>query len=165
MNFYTLSEPASCKNALDEYKEFNDPVRQFLDEMFPQFVWDLVPFSFLYDLYKSWFRKNSPNGTIQGRNTFINDVLNLLNEYPDWYCMGRTVAIRPAQKMNKPELLISEYNLVEWKNQNYAGGNVDRACTPTLKDFYRGILRYGSSDTTSDTVLIPSTGGVNDDID
>ena len=150
MNFYTLSEPASCKNALDEYKEFNDPVRQFLDEMFPQFVWDLVPFSFLYDLYKSWFRKNSPNGTIQGRNTFINDVLNLLGDYPDWYCMGRTVAVRPAQKMSKPEPLIAEYNLVEWKNQNYGGGNLDRICIPSLKSSYNGLLRYASTSTTDD---------------
>ena len=150
MNFYTLSEPASCKNALDEYKEFNDPVRQFLDEMFPQFVWDLVPFSFLYDLYKSWFRKNSPNGTIQGRNTFINDVLNLLGDYPDWYCMGRTVAVRPAQKMSKPEPLIAEYNLVEWKNQNYGGGNLDRICMPSLKSSYNGLLRYASTSTTDD---------------
>ena len=150
MNFYTLSEPASCKNALDEYKEFNDPVRQFLDEIFPQLVWDLVPFSFLYDLYKSWFRKNSPNGTIQGRNTFINDVLNLLGDYPDWYCMGRTVAVRPAQKMNKPEPLIAEYNLVEWKNQNYGGGNLDRICMPSLKSSYNGLLRYASTSTTDD---------------
>ena len=150
MNFYTLSEPASCKNALDEYKEFNDPVRQFLDEMFPQFVWDLVPFSFLYDLYKSWFRKNSPNGTIQGRNTFINDVLNLLGDYPDWYCMGRTVAVRPAQKMNKPEPLICEYGLVDWKNPNYTGGSVDKASLPALKSSYNGLLRYASTSTTDD---------------
>ena len=142
MNFYSLSEPASCKTALDEYKEYNDPVRQFLDEMLPDLVWDLVPFSFLYDLYKAWFRKNSPNGSIQGRNTFINDVLNLLGEYTDWYCMGRTVAVRPGKKMDKPELLIAEYGLNDWKNPGYMGGDANQVCMPSLKASYNGLLRH-----------------------
>ena len=145
MNFYTLSEPASCKNALDEYKEFNDPVRQFLDEMFPQLVWDLVPFSFLYDLYKSWFRKNIPSGTIGGMNTFTTEVLHILPEYKEWYCVGRKQGVRPAQRMSKPEPLISEYGLIEWMNPNYAGGNLDRVCMPKLKPTYTGLIRVSGS--------------------
>lgn len=150
MNFYTLSEPASCRSALDEYKEFNDPVRQYLDEILPVAKWDLLPFSFLYDLYKAWFRKNSPNGSIQGRNTFINDVLNLLGDYTDWYCQGRTTAIRPGHKMDNPEPLIGEYALADWKNSTYTGNNVDVICTPTLKASYNGLLRYQSAIDTDD---------------
>ena len=150
MNFYTLSEPASCKNALDEYKEFNDPVRQFIDEMFPQLVWDLVPFSFLYDLYKSWFRKNVPSGTIEGKPAFTTDVLHILPEYEDWYCKGSSKNVRPLQRMSKPEPLIAEYNLIEWKNPNYTGGNLDRVCMPKLKDFYTGIIRLSGSSYSED---------------
>ncbi len=141
MNFYTLSEPASCKTALEEYKGYNDPVRQFLDEMLLEVVWDLLPFGFLYDLYKSWFRKNSPSGSIQGRNTFIQDVLNILNDYPDWYCLGRNKEIRPCQKMSKPELLIEMYNLEDWKNPGYFGGDPNQICMPRLAATYRGLLR------------------------
>ena len=141
MNFYELSEPASCRSALDEYKEFNDPVRQYLDEILPVVKWDLLPFSFLYDLYKAWFRKNSPNGSIQGRNTFINDVLNLLSDYSDWYCQGRTTQVRVSNKMSGPEPLIGEYDLVDWKNATYTGNNVDVICTPTLKEKYCGLVR------------------------
>lgn len=142
MNYYTLDEPASCRTALEEYKDFNDPVRQFMDEVMPQLVWDLIPFSFLYDLYKAWFRKNSPNGQIQGRNTFIMDIMNLLPNYSDWYCMGRTTAIRPGHKMDAPELLISEYDLKEWMNPNYTGRDDTKLCRPNLKSTYNGLLRY-----------------------
>lgn len=145
MNFYTLSEPASCKTALEEYKDYNDPVRQFLDDMLPEFAWDLVPFSFMYDLYKAWFRKNSPNGSLQGKNTFIMDVTNLLQNYPDWYCIGRQTAIRPGHMMDNPELLIAEYNLEDWKNPSYTGGDVKRICMPKLKSTYNGIRRLAKT--------------------
>ena len=150
MNFYTLSEPASCKNALQEYKDFNDPVRQFADEMFPQFVWDLLPFGFLYDLYKQWFRKNSPNGSIQGRNTFITDIMNLLPEYPEWYCLGRSTAIRPGHKMDKPECLIDDFGLVDWESSTYNGSDKNKRCMPSLKSTYNGLLRYVDATDMSD---------------
>lgn len=141
MNFYTLSEPASVRDALEEYKEYNDPVRQFMDEMLPQLVWDLVPFSFLYDLYKAWFKKTSPSGSLQGRNTFINDVLKLLDNYPDWYCRGSKVMTRPGKKMDAHEHLIVEYDLEDWQNPMYTGRDIDKICEPKLKQGYRGILR------------------------
>ena len=153
MNFYVLSEPASCKTALEEYKEYNDPVRQFMDDILQEVRWDLVPFSFLYDLYKSWFRKNSPNGSLQGKNTFIMDVTNLLSNYKDWYCIGRQTAIRPGHMMDIPEPLIAEYNLEDWKNPSYTGNDINRICSPQLKVTYNGIRRYTgvASDSDSDS--------------
>ena len=35
MDYYELDVPASCQQALNEYKEFNDPVRQFVSDIFP----------------------------------------------------------------------------------------------------------------------------------
>lgn len=144
MNYYTLSEPLSCKQALEEYKDFNDPVRQFMDEMLPQLKWDMAPFSFLYDLYKSWFRKNSPNGSIQGRNTFITDIINLLTPDCGWFCQGRTTAIRPGKRMDGPEPLITEYGLTDWMSKTYIGGDTNRISTPTLKASYNGLLRMNN---------------------
>lgn len=141
MNYYTLSEPEVCKMALQEYKAFNDPVRQFLEEMLPQCTWDLLPFGFLYDLYKSWFQKNSPSGSPQGKNTFIMDIVNLLPTIPEWYCMGQSHVLKPSNKMDKPEPLIVDYNLKDWMNPFYHGDNIDQICRPKLKSTYKGLLR------------------------
>lgn len=143
MTYYTLSEPQACKNALDEYKDFNDPLRQFVDEFISQCVWDFLPFSFLYDGYKAWFKKNSPSGTLQGKNTFITDVINLLGVMPEWSTKGRTKAVKPGHKMDKPEPLILQYDLKDWMNPLYHGTDVDHICTPIIKATYNGLIRVG----------------------
>ena len=141
MNYYTLLEPDACKDALNQYKEYNDPIRQFTEEILPLCVWDLLPFSFLYDLYVSWFKKNYPSGGIQGRNTFVSDLINLLPDIPEWYCADRKKAIKPAKRMDKPELLIATYNLNDWKNPMYHGNDMNKMCKPILQSTYKGLLR------------------------
>ncbi|MCR4657673.1 MAG: DUF5906 domain-containing protein [Lachnospiraceae bacterium] len=141
MNFYELSEPAACRDALEEYKEYNDPVRQFMDEMSPQFAWDLLPFSFLFALYQAWFKKNNPSGIIQGKHMFISDLLHILKDYPDWYCQGKSVSIRPGHRMDKKEYLIRDYDLRDWQNPVYTGQDPDKICDPKLKSSYYGLLR------------------------
>ena len=61
MNYYTLSEPAACKNALEEYKDFVDTTRSFMQEIMPKLQWTLVPFDFLFDLYKVWYKDTVGN--------------------------------------------------------------------------------------------------------
>lgn len=142
MNYYTLSEPEACRNILQEYKEYNDPVRQFFEEMSPIFVWDLLPFGFLYELYKSWLKKNSPSGNPQSRNTFINDLLNVIQNDDTWYCTDKSSKIRTSNKMDKPELLIVKYGLTDWQSSTYHGDDISRICMPTLSQSYRGLQRY-----------------------
>ena len=141
MNYYSLSEPAACKSALLDYKTFNDPVRQFCDEVLPICKWDLLPFAFLYDLYKSWFKKNAPSGGVQGKNTFITDIINLLPALPDWDCQGRTKAIKPGHKMDLPDKLIVDYDLKDWMNPMYRGNDIDKICKPALRTTYNGLIR------------------------
>lgn len=142
MNYYTLSEPAACKAVLAEYKEFNDPVRAFWEDMADRFTWDLVPFEFAYDLYKAWIAKNSPCGNIQGRNTFIKDLTNVVfSTSQDWTVNRNKTPVRPQGKMDWPEPLISEYELKDWLNPMYTGGNLNQRCLPMLKSSYRGLER------------------------
>ena len=141
MNYYELSEPAACRALLYEYKDFNDPVREFVADIMPRLVWDLIPFNFIYDLYKSWFRRYCPSGSVQSRQTFVSDLLSILPELPDWECPGRGNRIRPGHMMDKPEPLIAEYDLVEWKNPVYCGGDLNKICHPALKESYRGLSR------------------------
>lgn len=138
MNFYELSEPEACRIALEEYKEFNDPVRQFWNELREEFAWTLLPYAFLYDLYKSWMFKNVPTGSKVTSNTFIKNIRTIIDEDNEWDVVDKT---RAAGRMDNPEPLIATYDLVDWKNPNYTGGNTDKMCTPQLKESYRGLLR------------------------
>lgn len=148
MNYYELSVPESCKDALAEYKEFNDPVRQFMAEIMPQLQWDLVPFAFLRDLYAVWYKKNVSNSKdSKGTKTLVKDILNILKEYPDWTCEDKDKNIRPGEKMDKPEWLIDEYKLEDWYSRTYKGNDLSKKCCPSLKSFYRGIQRVNTGST------------------
>lgn len=142
MNYYELSVPEACKDALQEYKEFNDPVRQFMAEIMPQLQWDFVPFTFLRDLYTAWYKKNvGDKDCSKSMKTLVKDILNILPEYPDWKCDDKDKSIRPGNRMSKPEWLIDEYKLEDWYSQTYKGPDRDKKCCPSLKAYYRGIQR------------------------
>lgn len=143
MNYNTIVAPAACRAALDEYKEFNDPIRQFTEEIFPELKWDLVPFSFLYDLYVAWYKKNF-TGRMEMKSmvSFTKDIVNMLPEYTDWYCDDKRKARKPGNKMDAAEPLIAEYNLTDWMDPKYVSSkDKDKMCHPLLKANYRGILR------------------------
>lgn len=144
MNYYKLSEPESCMKALSEYKEFNDPTRQFWAELKHEFKWDLLPFTFLYDLYKAWNELNNPSGKPLGKATFINDLLQVIRQDKDWRCDDKNKQIRIGKnKMNCPEPLIIKYDLKDWMNPTHKGRNKDLLATPLFnpKDNVRGIER------------------------
>lgn len=141
MDYYKLDEPEACKLVLDEYKEFNDPVRQFVEEILPECKWDLLPYAFLYDLYKAWFRRTSPSGTLAGRNTFIADLQKAIFGSNEWYPTNGG-AVRPGNKMDAAEPLIYKYRIDDWANPVYRGTDIDKLCHPELKANYKGLLRY-----------------------
>lgn len=144
-DYWVLSEPAATQQVLDEYKEFNDPVRSFWEEVEDQFVWDLLPFGFLYDLYKAWFSRTNPSGSPVGRNAFITDLLSILNKSTTWYCSDKRAKIRSAARMLTPEPLIAQFQLKDWENANYRGADPLGKCIPHPQaPNYRGIQRYTS---------------------
>ena len=66
-------------------------------------------------------------------------VRSLLGEYVEWEECGLT---RVGTKMDEPEPLIAEYNLVPWMNSSYTGRDLDKRCQPDhLLDRYRGLVR------------------------
>lgn len=137
MNYYTLSEPAACVTALEEYKEFNDPVRQFVNDMLPLCKWKLLPYEFLYDLYKAWFKETSPSGSLQGKNTFVNDLIAVIRTKTAYAADKQQVLSKG--KMDDPEPLIAKYQLTNWYNPLYHGPDPDKIGNPDVKRVYRGV--------------------------
>lgn len=140
--YYELPEPEATKRVLSSYKVANDPVREFWDEHESRFAWDLLPFGFLYDVYKAWFAKTNPSGKPLGKNKFIESLMPVINDSTIWYCRNKTASIRTGSKMDRPELLIAQYDLVDWKAPGYTGANPLVACVPQKAVSYRGLERY-----------------------
>lgn len=140
MHYYELSNPQACQQVLQEYKEYNDPVRQFFHEMEFAFVWNLLPFQFLYDLYKSWFARNNPRGSIQGRNTFIKELERVTKTSKIWEYHNTNDTIRTCNRMDDPEPMILQYDLEYWKNPEYVGSNTNIITKTKYKDAYHGGL-------------------------
>lgn len=143
MTNYALSVPDACKAALEEYKEYNDPIRQFIEEIVPKFAWDLVPFSFLYELYTAWYKRNFPSGSSSGKITFLKDFRELMKDNPDWDCdTYKKKPVRTGNKLDKPEMMILEYRLSNWMNPVYTGNDQIRTCIPgTVNAAYNGMVR------------------------
>ncbi len=103
-------------------------------------MWDLVPFRFLHDLYRAWFRETHPSG--QGRERDRTRLL--LREHlagsAEWEHKG-SVAVRPKAQMNEPELLIAQYGLQNWMNTSYTGTDPSKRSAPQLAVNYKGIVR------------------------
>lgn len=141
MNFYSLSEPASCKLALQEYQMFNDPLRQFWDDVQSRFAWSLLPYTFLYELYRAWIKQNNPVGKELGRTAFIKDLSAIVEKSDEWRATGRT-PVHTGHRMDDYEPLIQEYNLTTWMNPAYKGNDPTVKCRPlTLAENYRGVVR------------------------
>lgn len=144
MDYYELSTPAACKAVLDEYKVYNDPVRQFWAEFEEQFVWDILPYSFLYALFKEWFKRNNPSGSIMGRNTVIQGIKSLVEKSEVWRpAAGKT---RPGSRMDKTELLIHQYNIEEFMTpgMNSKLATPEAMCRPHIPSAVDGLIRIGS---------------------
>lgn len=142
-NFYEFDIPAASVKTLHEYQIGNNPVADFAEDILPVLKWDLVPFTFLYDLYKEWFRKTNPSGTIVNSRTFIRDLLSILDTSGlPFSCVDHTKCQKVTKtNMTDAEPLILEYNLENWMNPVYKGSNPDLICRPVLKQVYRGITR------------------------
>lgn len=141
-NYYSLSEPEACRKVLEDYKEFNDPVRQFFMELEENASWDLLPYKFIYDLYRHWFQHNMPSGKPLGRNGFLKELRVLASTSDVFYIPDGDATVRSDGRMDYPEPLILEYGVTEWMNQQYRGSDTGRMCMPDLNEKYRGLLRY-----------------------
>jgi putative DNA primase/helicase len=145
--YYELSEPAASAYTLAEFKENNDPVRQFWAAFEDLLVWDLLPFTFLYDLYKAWYSQANPSGKVMNDRNFITALLPVVHTSQTFYCPDKNRKLHTGKKMSTPELLIVRYDLDHWKEPGYTGKDPRRMCIPLTSANYRGLLRYSPAGT------------------
>lgn len=143
MQYYELSEPESCKLKLLEAKEMNDPVLQFMNEILGRLAWDLIPYSFLYELYSAWYKRFIQGSAPQSIIKFKKAFKGYLHLFPDWdvhttngMADGSDLEVRANGKMNEYESLIDEFDLTKWRDKKIGRKNSSAK--------YRGIIRKSS---------------------
>lgn len=141
-NFYELSEPKAIRIALREYKIENDPIRAFAEEFLDQLVWDLLPWKFLYALYRAWLSKEQPSSRPLGSNKFIKHFTLILQEDLDYGWFVTPAAVRTKNRILGEEPLTVEYNLDQWFDIQPVNGSIRKVGTPhNMPVSTRGLLR------------------------
>ena len=142
MDYYELSCPEACKEMLSEYKVYNDPVKQFADDVFPRFMWDGLPWAFLYDLYLAWMKQNIPGSSVLGKHAFVLNIIQELKNWPEWSCTDRNKTNRTGNKLDKYEPMIAEYDLKAWQDGTYKGLDLTKKFRPNpLPVNFKGPVR------------------------
>lgn len=114
--------------------------RQFFEEMQSEFVWDLLPWRFLHDLYAAWMSKEYPSAKVDSLSEFKRHLLVTLRDFPEWSSCGEN-AVRTGHRMDASEPLIVEYGLKDWRSKSYRGSDIKKIAVPDTKDRYRGLVR------------------------
>jgi hypothetical protein len=93
-------------------------------------------------LFKEWFKRDNPSGSIMGRNTFMKDLQNAIVGSSFQVPVGCD-KVRTAGRMDKTETLIATYNLVDWQTPGLASkfSTIEAMCRPVVADSYRGLVR------------------------
>lgn len=134
----------AVNNLLDEYKENNDTILQWWNDegKDAEYVWNRLPFRFLYGSYKWWCKQNTVKGDVNLSKTkftqeFKNKILAYTNE---WEAATFNVNVTMRETV---EPLVAKYNIDELKNPVYKGSDWDKIgyCGQTLKNTENGIIR------------------------
>lgn len=152
LEFDEFTVPDASRYLLDQYREKNNPVLDFWNELHEEFKWDLLPKRFLYDLYVKWFERSNPSGTVIGQRTFFDYLSPIVDTSGEWdnHLGSDATAVRTGKMMDDDEPLITEYGLDRparngapspWAREQYKGDDPVKRRDFERKDKYRGIVR------------------------
>lgn len=152
MTFDEFIVPAASNTLMDSYKEKNNPVLEFWNELKDEFVWDILPTQFLYDLYIKWFHINNPSGKVMSKRSFTDALTAVIHSQGDpWEPRtDQKGVMRTSNKMDADEPLITQYGLdeisksgrpTEWMDGTYNGVVAAKRRDFARKTMYRGYMR------------------------
>lgn len=142
LEFDEFTIPQRSEALLAEYKEMNNPVMQFWNELSSEFVWNLLPTQFLYDLFVSWSHRNNPTGKPMSKRSFTDTLAIILDSDKNWESkLGQNDKVKCGSKLDNTEYLILEYDLDKWMNKTYTGSNITKRLDFKKAATYRGVVR------------------------
>lgn len=146
--FDAFVTPAVCEELLGQIRVENDPVLQFAEEFLDRFVWDLLPWQFLYGVYSGWMRKDVPSGHPVSRKEFTRRMTAYVDATLScgWVIPrgkdGKQKAIRTMNHILGDEPLAVEYDIHNWFDMRPVNGSIRKIGTPhNIPIATRGLLR------------------------
>lgn len=141
MDYYEINEPEYCKEIMSMYKVHNDPVRDFMNDVIPQFSISAVPNNYLYALYGKWLEKNNPSAKrcMLGKTNFLSEAKDLIGNFPEWEFPKSHFRIK--QELNTQELTLAMYDIKEWMTDPDSTDNDVKYRLKWNKVFMDGMIR------------------------
>lgn len=146
--FDAFITPAVCDDLLGQIRVENDPVIQFAEEFLDQFVWDLLPWQFVYGIYSAWMKKDVPSGRPVSRKEFNKRLTAYVDATPacGWVVPrgedGKQKTIRTMNRILGDEPLAVEYDVHNWFDIRPVNGSVRKIGIPhNIPIATRGLLR------------------------
>lgn len=146
-DYYKFDEPAASKRILAEYEIFNNGVKEFFEEFRDRFVWNFLPFDYLYDLYLAWSKRVNPSGKQLSKSSFKQELRQILKVDPDWMVYtkpdGKDGQVRPGKYITEYEPLTKEYGLLNWQYFHFDlhHAPAQRSSYANIKPHYTGVMR------------------------
>lgn len=118
-------------------------MREFWGEFADEFVWDLLPTPFLFDLYKAWSAQVNPRGPDQpGR--FTQSLRQVLEGDAVWDFSDPLRKTRTSVRMSRPgapHRHLRPGAVDEPRLPGQGRGRPRQLCLPATADRYRGVVR------------------------
>ncbi|RDW20077.1 hypothetical protein CWR48_04960 [Oceanobacillus arenosus] len=149
IDFDEFIMPLASAQLLSDYKENNDPVLDFWNELKDEWAWSLLPTQFVYDIYRQWRLMNNPSGKTLKKREFLDNLATIIESQGEWVD-SRTKNVRSSGRMDKGEPLIRMYGLDKkdssgncgvWSNFLYDLQTHNGHTIYSRKDTYRGFER------------------------
>ena len=154
--FDSLDVPPVCEKLLDEMRVENDPVLQFAEEFLPQFVWDFLPWEFVYGVYSAWMGKEVPSGRPVSSREFNKRLSAYVDDNPScgWFVPrgadGKQKKVRTKGLIIGEEPLAVKYDITNWFDIQPVNGSIRKVGTPhNIPILARGLQRMQRTGTLS----------------
>ncbi|MBL3699008.1 DNA primase family protein [Leucobacter luti] len=142
-----FSEPQACLDLKAEMVRENDSVRAFWHEFESQFVWDGLPWGFVYDLYRKWFGEEYPGSKPPSSKEFRKSLRIEVAKSSTWDDGGRNGSTTGARFRASSHCKVHEpLSHRCYRDRDEADLGLGSKWTyDRLAEDQRGIVRIGAS--------------------
>lgn len=157
-DYYEIIEPEFTKHALDEFRESNDSVVEFMNEFNENAHWNMISWNWLYKMYRGWAKEYGTD--VAGRNIKSSDFKKSIKamidcgqlegwEYRD-SAQGQSAYYGKQSNINEPEPLLYECKVYDlwspYMTSSTARGRFDPEIDSVVQkvpERIHGIARVG----------------------